>query len=141
VADSVYTDIPQLRELLRDLDAIDEEIGRAVREAIAAGAEPILRRANTLAPFDPLHRGHRKGAKTDPGHIRDSLYLEPAPGGARLRTTHPGAPVHHWGGTIAPRGTAITIRAKEFASKAGREVDITDHVAREIDRLLAAHNL
>ena len=143
MADSVYTSIVGLRDLLRDLDAIDKDFGQTVRQAIVRAADPILAQAKRNAPYDPTHRGHRHhlGSAADPGHIRDSLFIEEAPRGANLRTTHPGAPVHHWGGTIAPRGTSITIKRQEFASRAGQQTDISDRVEREIAALLEAHNL
>ena len=142
MASSVFVQIPDLRHLLLDLDAIDRDLGREVRQAIVDASEPILETARKGAPYDPAHRGH-KGNEADPGHIRDSLHVRKAPYGAALYATHPGAPVHHWGGTIAPRGTPISIEGDEFATKAGQlhAGRVSERVERSIDSLLRSHNL
>lgn len=128
-------------DLLAELRRVDREMEGRVAQAIVRGSDPILAQARRNAPYDPTHRGHRHAHAqgSDPGHIRDSLGLRAAPYGAALYTTHPGAPVHHWGGSIAPRGTPIYFERSEFATRAGEQKAdrVAEAVDREIDRLLS----
>jgi hypothetical protein len=148
VAESVYVEMPQLRGLLSDIAAVDRDLARQVRQAIHDGAEPILAMAKRGAPYDAAHRGWEgwdsSWRSKDPGHLRDSLYLQKTSGTTvNLRSTHPGAEAHHWGGTIAPRGTPITIRGNDFATRAGKAnvSRVSEYIEREIYRLLVQHNL
>lgn len=144
MASTVRIAAPDTRELSRDLEAVEIGLGRALHQAIADAAEPIvLPEAKRLAPFDAEHRGWKGSAENDPGHIRDSLHLRAAPYGAALFTTHPGAPVHEFGGTIAPSGHPFYIAPKAFAQTAGetREGALAERVDQAIDRFLRQHNL
>lgn len=133
-----------LRELRRDLDAVEVGLGREVSKALLSAAEPMLATAVAGAPFDATHRGWKgRDVEDDPGHLRESLHLQPTPYGVALYTTHPGGAVHEYGGTIAPKGHPFTIKRSAFAETAGET-----HAGRlerraedSVDDLLRRHNL
>lgn len=139
---TIRLSISDLREIRADLEAVEDGLGAAVDRAILQVAAPVLGRAERLAPYDSTHRGHR-GSDEDPGHIRDSLHMRPTPYGAALYSTHPGAPVHEYGGTIAPKGTPFFIPPQAYALTAGEShADALERKATvEVDRLLRHHDL
>lgn len=148
MATTIFMELPDLPGLLQDIQAVDRDLAREVRQAIAQAAEPIVTLAEQYAPHDPTHRGwkgwHSGWASKDPGHIKDSLFIRRTGGATvELRTRHPGGPVHHWGGTIAPSGSPIRIERSEYAIRAGEERidDVADRVQNAVDHLLTRHNL
>jgi phage gpG-like protein len=139
VASRVYVKGPDTRDLLYELSLVSKDLKRTVEAALVDAAKPVLAQARRNAPYDPSHRGWRGNtAASDPGHIRDSLELRKAPYGVALTTSHPGAPVHHWGGHIAPRGDPIYFPGTEFATRAAEQQAgaVSNRVETAIDRLL-----
>jgi hypothetical protein len=69
--------------------------------------------------------------------------LRSASYGAALYTTHPGGAVHEFGGTIAPKGTPITITADRYAEQAGQQQAdrVADAAEARVDRALQKHRL
>lgn len=143
MASTIRIKVPDMRELRADLESVELGLGRALNEAALLAAEPILAEAKRLAPFDAEHRGWKGAQADDPGHIRDSLHVRPAPYGAALYTTHPGAPVHEFGGTIAPNGHPFRITQKLFAQTAGETQagQAAERADEALERLLREHNL
>lgn len=134
-----------LEKLRRDLDAVEVGLGRLVGEVAKEELTPVLAEVAGLLPHDPLHRGWRgKEKRQDPGHISDSVRGSTDATGLLVYSSHPGGPVHWWGGTIEPRQHTIEIHSpagagREFVSKeaeaVGRRVDDA------LDRLMTEHGL
>lgn len=127
--------------LAKDLDAVAVGLGRQVGKAVALAAQPVAAATARSAPFDPEHRADRPDGL---GHLRDSFTARSlGPIGAAIVSTHPAAPVFEFGGTIAPKGVPITIRAVEMAHKAAVEQApvFEAAVASAVSRLLGEHNL
>lgn len=129
------------------LQAVELGLGKEVNRAIAEGAKPIRAEAEHLAPYDPTHRGweghDETWASDDPGHIKDSLSIRSAAYGAALVSTHPGAIVHEFGGTISPAGFPITIERQAFAATAGETKTgvVESRVEQAIEALCRRHGL
>lgn len=138
-----------LRLLQEELDAIDVGLARLVKDTANAHVGPIIAEVQALLPFDPEHRGWKRGGRgrkrRDPGHIRDSVHADPLSRGAlTIVSSHSGGPVHWWSGTIAPKGTEIKIERRpgagaDYVSRKADEVG--RDVADALDRLIAEHGL
>lgn len=144
MAATIHIGVPDLRDLRADLDAVQIGLGRQVNKALATSAKPIAALARDLAPFDATHRGWRwNHPYPDPGHIRDNIKARGAAYGAAIVSTHPGGPVHEFGGSIAPRGKPIQIERTAYTQKAG--ATLGERVERDamdaLDELLDRHNL
>lgn len=139
----------ELDHLRADLESVEIGLGRLVAEVAKPKLAPLIAEMQKLLPFDPSHRGWRGEHKDrDPGHIRDSLrggtFARGGTSGLTVYTTHPGGPVHWWGGTISPRKAEIEITAKpgageQFTAKTADQVG--QDVKEALDRLLAEHGL
>lgn len=117
-----------IRELRRDLNALEGATSREVTTALRAAAEPVRAQAAAYAP-----------RRT--GRLADSLRTYARGGRVGIRSRLPYANVQHWGGTISPRGTPIQIRRTEFISRAAeQQADrIGESVMDELDDLLRRH--
>lgn len=121
-----------LEDLRQDLDSVEVGLGKLVGEVGKRKLAPLVAEVQGLMPYDPEHRGWPAGDRgerdpQDPGHIQDSVHGGVARNSFTVFTTHPGGPVHWWGGTIRPQGPVITIvpqagAGEEFTSKVGDEV-------------------
>lgn len=140
-------DLDQVRA---DLDAVQVGLGKLIAQTAKDELRPIVSEVEQLLPFDPTHRGWKGWnpagwkAKRDPGHIRASVRGGTTTKVLTVYTTHPGGPVHWWGGKIAPAGTTIEIRHRpgagaEFTSKTSDKV--ANDLGRALDQLCAAHGL
>lgn len=131
-----------LVELAEDLEAVEHGLSKLLGEIIGEKVQPIVAEMQGLLPYDSAHRGWRGETKRrDPGHIRDSLKGELNRSGAVIRTSHPGGPVHWWGGVISPRNAEIEIRkhpegGEDFTSSKAEEVGraLEDAVERFLQR-------
>lgn len=141
--------LPDIDALRRDLDSVEIGLGWLVGEVGREKLQPLVAEVQGLMPFDARHRGWPPGDigepdPEDPGHIRDSIKGTSSATRLSVATTHPGGPVHWWGGTIRPRGTPI-----EIHNEAGAGEDFTSRVADEVvrdvedalDSLLRRHHL
>lgn len=138
-----------LDELRADLESVESGLGKLVGEVGKRKLGPLVAEVQGLMPFDPEHRGWPPGDEgkpdpEDPGHIRDSIKGGSSATRFNVYTTHPGGPVHWWGGAIRPRGPTITIEhapgaGEDFISKVDEDVvaDIDD----ALDRLLRRNGL
>lgn len=131
---------PDLQSLRQDLDSVELGLGRLVGEVGRKKLAPLVAEVQGLMPFDPSHRGWRGHdetwrAKDDPGHIRDSVTGGSARDRFTVYTTHPGGPVHWWGGSIRPRGVSIAIHHEAGAGEDFTSVK-ADEVARDLDSAL-----
>lgn len=141
---TVKASVPDLRDLERQLLALDTRLKGLVGDVARSKLGPLVREVSEAFPFDPAHRGWgraktrpSRGKRRDPGHIRDSVAGTVDRGQLAIRTTHPGGAVHWWGGTIAPKGASIRIPqsgGEDFSSRKAREV--ADAVAVALERLL-----
>lgn len=136
---------PDLRELQRDLESVELGLGRLIGEVAREKLGPVIGEIQALLPFDPSHRGWRGNHKrADPGHIRDSPKGTVTGNSLRIQSAHPGAGVQWWSGTIAPRGTTITIERRpgagaDFTSRKAKEVE--RDLQQAYDRLAREHGL
>lgn len=134
-----------LDDVRRDLDSVEIGLGRLVGEVGKRKLGPLIAEVQALMPFDPTHRGWRGEHKApDPGHIRESITGSSSASRFSVVTTHPGGPVHWWGGTIRPRKTPIEIHheagaGEDFVSKTGDEV--AADIESALDHLLRRHGL
>lgn len=138
-----------LAELRADLESVELGLGSLVAKVAKPKLAPLIAEMQKLLPFDPSHRGWRGEHKhPDPGHIRDSLrggtFTRADSSGLTVYTSHPGGPVHWWGGTISPREAEIQIKARpgagdQFTAKTAEKVG--QDVKEALDRLLAEHGL
>lgn len=143
-------DFPGLTEVQQDLEAVRLGLGSLVGEVSKKELGPLIAEVEQHLPYDPAHRGWRgfkKGdwkASKDPGHIKASVVGGVAGNSLTIRSTHPGGPVHWWGGTIAPSGTPIHIERQAGAGP-DFESRTADKVARNVesalDRLCREHGL
>lgn len=117
MASTLTVSAPDARELGRDLDSAAGRSAHEVRKVRRAAADLVARRARLLTPVGP---GPRVGAKNPNDrlpHIRDTITGRPA----GVVSSHPGAVVHEFGGTIAPNGGAIAIKRSAMAERAGKQ--------------------
>lgn len=132
-----------VNELRKDLDAIADGLGLALAKSITEAAEPL---ATKTRAFTPVGEGPRLNARAGSDdalpHIRDTIGVTTAGGSIALYSTHPGAVVHEWGGTVAPSGVAIHIKPAAMSRKAAvAELPrIEEDVQDRIDRLIALHS-
>lgn len=133
-----------VEEVRRDLDSLEVGLSKVVSVFARRRFGPVLAEVQGLMPFDSEHRGWRGHDASwhdpeDPGHIRASVTGRPLAGGFAIETSHPGGPVHWWGGAIRPRESVIEIHhlagaGEDFVSKeaedAGRRFD--EDVEREL---------
>lgn len=112
-----------LRELRRDLKRLEPEVAKELRKDIRAAAEKVAVDART-------HAVKRTGGYAR--SIRPYVTAKGASVGSRL----PQAGVLHWGGTIRPRGSAITFRARPVVSEAldRRTDEIVDDLGDAVER-------
>lgn len=141
-------DFPDLQEVQQDLDAVEIGLASLVAKVAKEQLGPVIAEVEKHLPYDPSHRGwagwNPSWKHKDPGHIRDSIEGSSDRGGLVIRTTHPGGPVHWWGGTIAPSGHPITITrqagaGKDFQSTTANKV--AHDVENALDRLCREHGL
>lgn len=134
----IPADFPNLLEVRRDLDAIADGLSAALAEGIASDAQPLLRTTRDLTPYG---RGPTS-AKDDLPHIRDAWGVSVQGGAIVLYSTHPGARVLEYGGTIAPRGVPITFKPEAMARRAAVTVlpAIEAAVETRLDELAQRHN-
>jgi hypothetical protein len=145
MASEIKATFPDLRELQRDLESVELGLGHLVAEVAAEQLGQIIAEVQALLPFDPEHRGWRgKHKRPDPGHIRDSVKGAVSGNSLIVRSTHPGGPVHWWSGTIAPRGTELTIERRPGAGPdfvSSKEAQVGRDLQQAYDRLAREHGL
>ena len=116
MAGDIRIGVDGLAQLRRDLRRLQPEALKEVRGALKDGAEVVARASGPLAHHrtGTLAAGYRAGTGGNTAFVRNRV---------------PYAAVHEFGGTIAPKGTPITIRAnpaihRAFDAKADRVIDI-----------------
>jgi phage gpG-like protein len=106
----------------RDLRRMEPLLDRGLHEAIKDAADKVTVTAGAYAP-------RRSGdlAHSIKPYVRGAT--------ASIRSELPYAGVVHWGGTIQPRGTAITFRRSEFITRAVRDHqdEIVEDIADAVD--------
>lgn len=124
----IRVEVEGLRELRRDLRAMDAALPKEVSGVLRQAAQIVADEARRRAPVrsGTLAAGYRPGTAGDK---------------ALVRTTVPYAPVHEFGGTIRPRGTPITIRKQSmiYGAIARRREDVERLLLREFDQLASRH--
>lgn len=138
MANTLRTSIQNVAEVRADLEAVGIGLGRLLTEIFKEGAEIAAAGARPLTPFDPEHDPARKDGLP---HIADSLYVIGLASGAAVAARHPGAVVHEFGGTIAPKGHEIEIHAAEMAHTAGKAAfpAIAAHLEQRVSALIEQH--
>lgn len=115
--------VPGLAKFQRDLGRID----RGMRTASTRHLRQIANRVRDSA---------RGRAPRRSGRLARSIRSSARASGASIYSNLEYAPVHHWGGTIRPRGTPIRIEATHFLSEAAEQH--TEFVEEELANLLDA---
>jgi phage gpG-like protein len=111
----VTVDAKGVREFRRALRKLDRDSDRQLQRDLRQGGRPILEEARARAPRLT-------------GELARSLRLSVTQRGISVFSSLPQAPVIHWGGTIRPRGVAITFPRTEFITRA-----VEDHADALID--------
>lgn len=93
------------REFSRDMRRLDPAFAREARREYQSLGQPVLESAQGLAPRQT-------------GAFARTLKLSVTQRGIAIVSSHPGAGVLHWGGTIRPRGVPITFPRTLFAVRA-----------------------
>lgn len=145
MASTIRASFRNIADVQAALESVELGLGRLIGDVAKEQLTPIIHEVQTLLPFDPTHRGWKgEHKRPDPGHIRDSVVGGVTGNALTIRSTHPGGPVHWWGGTIAPRGAEITIERRlgagpDFTSRKAEQVG--RDVENALDRLCREHGL
>jgi hypothetical protein len=141
MAQTIRVGIHGLDELRRDLDAVALGLGREVTAALREAGDTAARVTKTYTPVGP--GPHASNAGDLLPHIRDTIAGSATATTANVYSTHPGAIVHEYGGTIAPSGHTFRIRESAMAGKAGQQAlgEIERDMERRLDGLLRQHDL
>lgn len=134
--DRLRRDIAAVR--LELLDEVDEIVNDAARETVL----PVTKQRTPIGPGPTPDFSARSDNELP--HIRDTISAVAAPGAiALIVSDHPGAPVHEYGGEIAPSGHPF--RIKESAMAGGAAEQTLDEMERQlaggVDSLLTRHGL
>lgn len=126
-----------LRDLRRDLRAVEKDLGKELTEALKEGAQPVVSEAQDLAPARPRS-----------GRLRRSIKAYAVKGGVGVGSRLPYANVIHWGGTtgrghVPGRGGSgsVKVTGTEFVRRAAESKDdeVLNDIADAVDRLLTRH--
>ncbi len=114
-----------LQDLRKSLRAVDKGALKEVQAVTKAAAELVAVEARSLAP--------RRSGK-----LASSIRATTSGARGIVRSPLPYAAVHHWGGTISPRGTPITIKRTEYITKAAerKQAMVLEALARGFDGLV-----
>lgn len=144
-----------IRDVYRDLEALQPGLEVALTHALAHGAELIADVARTFTPVGPGPEGGQNPNDQLP-HVFETIRGEAAGMTGRVLSDHPAAGLLEFGGTIAPAvsgGTKIArlthpgaiIRFGEHAMVRRGAAEQLDRVEADIrltiDRLLVSHDL
>lgn len=91
--------------VMRALRQVDVDAPKQMRRAIAADLQPIRAQAAAGMPVGPGPSGTTRENRRP--HIRDTLRATVRGNRGVIKSTHPGAGVVNYGGTIAPHGAPI----------------------------------
>jgi hypothetical protein len=129
-----------IRDVERALEEIEEGLGRELTRFFEVGASEIAADTREFTPYDPAHRWDRKDHLP---HIRDTIAGVASGTSGSVISTHPGAIVHEWGGTISPRGVPITIRQAAMAHRAAARdfPQLRERLVAALDELIASAGL
>ena len=136
---SIRGNFENIAEVRRYLASVDVGLSRALAEGIESDAQPLLAETKALTPYGPGPRLNSPPTSDNAlPHIRETLAVLVRGGTILLRSSHPGAVVHEWGGTIRPNGSAITIHEAGMARRAGliELPRLEQAVQGRIDRLI-----
>lgn len=127
-----------LRGLRQDLESVQLGLGRELTRILREEARLIAAGAIANTPIGP---GPTPG-NPEP-HMASTIASRATATGAAITSTHPGAGVLEYGGTIAPRGTPITIAQNAMAHRAAddQRAAFERRVGQRIDALLRRHGL
>lgn len=131
-----------LNRTLRSLKDVDRAAPRTMRQGIAGALQPIRLEAAGKMPTGP---GPTEGGGDNRlPHVRDTLKAITRGSRGVLRSTHPGAGVVNFGGTIRPHGGAIrfpTDREAVYSTVAERRAVIARVVRERIERIGRGYGL
>lgn len=139
MADQITAKWDGLAEIRKDLESVQLGLGRSLNAIIREIGGPVAREASANTPTGP---GLRPPSDVVP-HMAGTIKAATISNGIAIVSSHPGAGVLEYGGTIAPRGTPFTIESRAMAHKAGEAElpRIESEVTQRINALLAAHGL
>jgi hypothetical protein len=95
-----------LRDLQRAFRHMEGGMHKEIRDRLKSIGTSAAERARGLL---------RERSKHSTGRMAGTIKTSVRQNGVSIVSSHPGAPVQHWGGSIRPRGTPIHITAKYFA--------------------------
>lgn len=139
MASTIKASLEGTVEIRRDLESVRLGLGRELTALLRSEGDVIARRTVPLTPVGPGPQSPRDNLP----HVASTISGAAIPSGVAVVSSHPAGPVLEYGGTIAPRGTPITIKQHAMAHKAG-ELDLPrleSEVSRRVNALLAAHGL
>lgn len=121
-------EIEGLRKFRRDIKAMDDGLPKEASAILKGAAQVVAAEARSRAP-----RGT--------GALAASIKAASAGDRALVRVGVPYAAVHEFGGTIRPRGAAITIRkrAMVYGAIAHKRADVERIILRGFDGLARRH--
>lgn len=130
-----------LRDVRADLESVRLGLGREVTLALLAAGQPVLQAARAQTPLGPGRDGEKGDHRLE--HIRDSLKLEVRGRILKITSSHPGAAVLNYGGTITPHGVRITFPQRLMGLKAGEQElpALEADLGRRIEQLLERNGL
>ena len=139
MADTIRADFQNITETRRDLNSVELGLGRELSGPLRRGADGIATKAG---PFTPRGPGPQSSRDVLP-HIGDTILGAAFGSGAVVVSTHPGAPVLEYGGTISPKGYPIVFPSHAMAHKAGEAElpRIESEITLQINALLTRHGL
>ena len=121
-----------LNQLNRSLGKIDKDLKRSSLRHLRDTAGDVARTAGSLAP-----KGKRPLPPNRKVRLADSFKGAANQRGASVVSHLPQAPVFEYGGTIAPKGTPITINRTQMVGKAVQKDArrIEEEVGNLLDRI------
>lgn len=139
MASTIRASFQGVGDVRADLESVKLGLARELTAVLRGEGDAIARDAKPLTPLGPGPQSARDALP----HIADTLSGAATATGLAIVSSHPGAGVLEYGGTIAPRGHPITFEAHAMAHKAGEAAlpDIESEVSQRINALLAAHGL
>jgi hypothetical protein len=141
-----------LQTAIRRLEILRPQLLPTLERGLIRAVEPTRQLASALAPrgTQPIpskgrNRHTQRLAESIEIETRNRSTIRTSAVGARvmLISRQPHSAVQNWGGTIEPKGTAITITGRHFADRAAEQTQglIAEGVEREFDGLFRTSGL
>jgi hypothetical protein len=139
MAGEVTAAFQNIGEVRRDLDSVSLGLGRELAALLRSDVATVARKTSSLTVRGPGPRSLHDNLP----HVAETITGVSIPTGVAVVSSHPGAGVLEYGGTISPRGVPIKIDEHGMAHAAGEAElpGLERRLTQRIDALLAAHGL